>query len=45
LKKDFDITKIKSMGIHLVNLMVSSLNGKIDFLSENGTKIVIEFPN
>ena len=29
LPKDFDINKIKSVGLHLVNLMVSQLEGKI----------------
>ena len=44
LQNDFDITKIKSVGLHLVTLMVSQLDGKIKFLTENGTKIIIEFP-
>ena len=43
LQKDFDINKIKSIGLHLVNLMVTQLDGKIKFISENGTKIIIEF--
>jgi PAS domain S-box-containing protein len=43
-KNDFDITKIKSMGLHLVNLMVDQLNGNIKFIPLNGTKIIIEFP-
>jgi two-component sensor histidine kinase len=44
LLNDFDINKIKSVGLHLVSLMVSQLNGQIKFTSENGTKIFIEFP-
>jgi PAS domain S-box-containing protein len=44
LQKDFDINKIKSVGLHLVSLMVSQLEGNIKFISENGTKIVVEFP-
>jgi PAS domain S-box-containing protein len=44
LINDFDINKIKSIGLHLVNLMVSQLDGNIKFTSENGTKIIIEFP-
>ncbi|OGU80076.1 MAG: hypothetical protein A2W11_11400 [Ignavibacteria bacterium RBG_16_35_7] len=44
LQDDFDITKIKSLGLHLVDLMVSQLDGKIKFISGNGTKIIIEFP-
>ena len=44
LQKDFDINKIKSVGLHLVNLMVSQLEGNIKFTSDNGTQIRIEFP-
>jgi PAS domain S-box-containing protein len=44
LRKDFDINKIKSIGLHLVNLMVNQLEGKIRFIPGNGTKIIIEFP-
>ena len=44
LGNDFDINKITSVGLHLVNLMVSHLDGKINISSENGTKIIIEFP-
>jgi two-component sensor histidine kinase len=44
LQKDFDINKIKSVGLHLVSLMVSQLEGNIKFTSDNGTKIRIEFP-
>jgi two-component sensor histidine kinase len=44
LQNDFDINKIKSIGLHLVSFMVSQLEGNIKFTSENGTKIVIEFP-
>jgi two-component sensor histidine kinase len=42
--KDFDIDKVKSVGLQLVNLVVSQLNGNIKFSTENGTKIVIELP-
>ncbi len=44
LQKDFNITESKSLGLHLVNLMVSQLDGKIEFILEKGTKIVIEIP-
>ena len=44
LLNDFDINKTKSVGLHLVSLMVSQLDGNIKFISENGTKIIIEFP-
>ena len=40
---DFDINT-KSVGIHLVNLMVSQLDGNIKFTTKNGTKILIAFP-
>jgi two-component sensor histidine kinase len=42
--KDFDISKIKGMGLHLVNLMVSQLGGDIKFISETGTKVLVELP-
>ncbi|MDR3609437.1 MAG: PAS domain S-box protein [Ignavibacteriaceae bacterium] len=44
LPKDFDINKIESIGLHLVDLMVSQLDGKIQFVPGKGTKIIIEFP-
>ena len=44
LQKDFNINKIKSVGLHLVSLMVSQLEGNIKFISETGTKIIVEFP-
>jgi PAS domain S-box-containing protein len=42
--KDFDIEKIKSVGLHIVNLMVKQLDGNIKFATEYGTKIIIIFP-
>ena len=44
LPTDFDITKIESLGLHIVNLMVTQLSGKIKFILGKGTKIVLEFP-
>jgi len=44
LQNDFDITKIKSIGLHLVSLMVDQLSGSMTIMSENGTKIIIECP-
>ena len=41
---DFDINKIESLGLHIVNLLVTQLDGKIKFISNNGTKIMLEFP-
>lgn len=42
LPKDFNESNIKSLGLHLVKLMVSQLNGTIQFLTGRGTKIRIE---
>jgi PAS domain S-box-containing protein len=44
IRKDFDINNIKSVGLNLVSLMVNQLDGTMQFISENGTKIIIEFP-
>jgi PAS domain S-box-containing protein len=44
LLNDFNITESKSLGLQLVNLMVSQLNGKIKFIPGNGTKIFVGFP-
>jgi len=44
LQSDFNITERKCLGLNLVNLMVSQLNGKIRFISGKGTKIIAEFP-
>jgi len=43
LRHDFDITQTESMGLHLVDLMVRQLKGKIEFRSDHGTKITINF--
>ncbi|MDR3667010.1 MAG: PAS domain S-box protein [Ignavibacteriaceae bacterium] len=44
MPKDFDINMITNLGLHLVNLMVSQLDGTIRFVPGKGTKIIIEFP-
>jgi PAS domain S-box-containing protein len=44
LPDGFDINKIHSIGLHLVYLMVSQLEGTIQFLPGKGTKILIKFP-
>jgi PAS domain S-box-containing protein len=44
LPDGFDIMKINSVGLHLVNLMVHQLDGTINITSENGTKVIIEYP-
>jgi len=43
LPVDFDFTKTKGMGLHLVDLMVSQLKGTIAFRSDQGTGITIKF--
>ena len=44
LGKDFDISNVTSLGLHLVILMVGQLNGEMKFIVDNGTKIEIEIP-
>jgi two-component sensor histidine kinase len=44
LVPDFNINKNKNLGLLLVGLMVSQLNGTIEFISGSGTKIKIEIP-
>ena len=44
LPNDFNITESKSLGFHLVDLMVSQLDGKIEFIPGKGTKIIVRFP-
>ncbi len=45
LPDNFDVTKLKSLGLDLVRLMVIQLNGIITFDSVKGARISIEFPN
>ena len=40
---DFDITKSKSLGLQLVNTLIEQLNGTIDFQTNHGTTITIQF--
>jgi PAS domain S-box-containing protein len=44
LPQDFNTEEITSLGLHLVNLMVSQLDGEIKFVNENGTKVIIGIP-
>jgi PAS domain S-box-containing protein len=44
LPEGFDIAKIESLGLHIVDLMVKQLSGKINFIAGSGTKIELEFP-
>ena len=43
LPANFELAKIKSLGLHLVNLMVDQLNGTVSITSNNGTKVLIEW--
>ena len=43
-QKGYDIEKVNSTGLQIVNLMVSQLEGNIKFISDNGLKVNIEFP-
>ncbi|WP_010570124.1 sensor histidine kinase [Leptospira broomii] len=42
--KNVDILQAKTLGLHLVRLMVNQLNGGIKLINENGTKIIITLP-
>jgi len=44
LPKDFNLERLESTGLQLVNMMVSQLDAKIKFISKNGLKVIIEFP-
>jgi two-component sensor histidine kinase len=44
LSNDFNINSIRSVGLNLVSMMIYGLNGKIQFVPGNGTKIIIEIP-
>lgn len=43
-QKDFNISETKTMGLHLVNLMVKQLDGSIEIVNKNGTKVMITCP-
>jgi len=40
---DFDVSDSSNMGLEIVSLLVSQLDGEIDFVSDHGTRIEIEF--
>ncbi|AOP33797.1 hypothetical protein A0128_08045 [Leptospira tipperaryensis] len=42
--KESDVMTAKTLGLKLVNLMVSQLNGQIEFDTSDGTQVTIEFP-
>ena len=41
--KSIDLTKVKSMGLRLVNILVRQMNGKIDMQVDSGTTWTITF--
>ena len=43
IPEDFDISKTKSLGLHLVTILSEQLNGEISFDRNNGTKFMIKF--
>jgi len=41
IKSDFNLDNTKSVGLHLVGLLVQQLGGNMSITSDNGTKIKI----
>ncbi len=41
---DYDISKVKSLGITLIRTLTSQIKGTFDISSKNGTRVVITFP-
>ena len=44
LPSDYDITKVKSLGITLIRTLTSQIKGTFEISSKNGTRVVITFP-
>ena len=44
LPSGFDITNSKTLGLHLVSLMASQLEGTFDLKADKGARFTIEFP-
>ncbi|HQF28283.1 MAG TPA: PAS domain S-box protein [Bacteroidia bacterium] len=44
LPSDYDITKVKSLGITLIRTLTSQIKGTFELSSKNGTRVVITFP-
>ena len=42
--ESIDVTKAKSLGLELVNILVGQLNGRIDMQVDGGTMWTITFP-
>jgi two-component sensor histidine kinase len=42
--ESMDLTKVKSMGLELVNILVGQIGGKIDMQVDSGTTWTITFP-
>jgi two-component sensor histidine kinase len=45
LPDKMDIEKDNSFGLLLIRTLVDQLNGKLEVISENGSKFIIRFPN
>ncbi|MEQ8423226.1 MAG: histidine kinase dimerization/phosphoacceptor domain -containing protein, partial [Cyclobacteriaceae bacterium] len=43
LPGDFDVTKLNSLGLKLVNMLIEQLDGQLTIQSENGTQFSIRF--
>jgi PAS domain S-box-containing protein len=44
LPNDYNIAKVKSLGITLIRTLTSQIKGSFDISSKNGTRVVITFP-
>ena len=44
LPADYNISKVKSLGITLIRTLTSQIKGTFDLSSKNGTRVVITFP-
>ena len=44
LPSDYNIAKVKSLGITLIRTLTSQIKGTFDISSKNGTRVVITFP-
>ncbi len=45
LPEDFNIEESKSLGLHLVDALVTQLRASLDIKTRNGTEFVIKFPS
>lgn len=42
--EDWKKSEVKSMGFNILDAMVDQLDGNIEYIKNNGTKVIIEFP-